>query len=251
MNNRIKLLKTLANTMPTMKTQPTVAPQKPQTNVPAAPKQVMTNDVKKPENPANPANKTEEQKSTENNEQTDNQSTTQQDSIKQSQQPQQKAGAYYFGNLSTAADMLKNKTIAVKFANNDSFFVKEIKASSDIADLVNGDITSIYETVSTKTDSFRISFDKKYNKNEIFAAARILCKKLNNIGFNAVLAKNDNDYFIKCISTEKHNTAKLYSYASNITNGLSMDLSDLMFGKMKKYYFSLSDNGKQDVIIEF
>jgi len=156
---------------------------------------------------------------------------------------------YYLKNdiLDAASNMLYKKAVVVKGINSQ--VIHKIETFDDYIGAIKSGAISIYEPVDVNTNSFRIKLDNDLPKSQLLNSLKIIRDRLIEAGFVSDIIKYDGNYGIRCISNKQHNTDKLYSFASQITNGLNCDLSDLQVGNLKRCYYSLNDDGSGDVVI--
>lgn len=159
---------------------------------------------------------------------------------------------YYLSedNIFNISNHIYKKAIIVKNIKSDIKQMCSINNFDDYINIIKRGTISIYEPVDVNTDSFRIKLNNNsLKKSELFNCLVSIRNRFIEAGFITDIIKFDNCYGIKCISNKKYNTEKLYAFASEITNGLEPDLSDLKIGKIKRMYYSLNDDGSKDVII--
>ena len=147
-----------------------------------------------------------------------------------------------------ASNMLYKKAVATKNINGLKI-IHKIESYNDYLNIVKNGTISIYEPIVEKTKSFRIGISNELPKSQLLNSLVIIRNRLIEAGFIADIVKYDGHYGIKCLSKEEYNTEKLYSFASELTNGFDADLSELKIGKLKRFYYSLDDSGNKDVII--
>ena len=145
--------------------------------------------------------------------------------------------------------------LAVRKIGNENLEVRYVLSETALENIVKTGAISFYEPVREYTDFFRIRFTKS-SKKEDLSHILVIAKKINNLGFDTKIKKSRNDgtFILECSSIENekiYKTAEILKKAENLTKSVvGSDLSDLIFGKLKRCAFSLDDNGNDDIIIE-
>lgn len=156
---------------------------------------------------------------------------------------------YYLKNdiLDAASNMLYKKAVVIKGINSQ--VIHKINTFDDYVGAIKNGAISIYEPVDINTNSFRIKIDNDLPKSQLLNTLKTIRNRFREAGFISDIIKYNEGYGIKCISNKQYNTDKLYSFASEITNGLNCNLSDLQIGNLKRCYYSLNDDGSNDIVI--
>ena len=156
---------------------------------------------------------------------------------------------YYLSDeMIKQSNILKNKAVVAKNYEG-SLDIHKISSEEDYIKMVKNGSVVIYEIVEPEINSFRLKFSSN-NKNDIFPIARNIINKFEKINIKVCLVKNSSGYELKCYSDEKIKTNNIYKLAYEL-NSKQIDLSNLFVGKINKCYYSLDDNGNNDVVIEF
>jgi len=172
------------------------------------------------------------------------------EAIDKKMQVQLSATHYYLNqkNINKFSKELLKKAIVININNNK--VIKRLNTFDDYTKLVKSGITSIYEPVTHNTQNFRIIVsDKTLSEINIINSLSVIKDRFIGAGLNCDIIKTNNKYGLKCSSKENYSTDKLYSFASEITKGIQLDLNELKTGKLKRAGCSLDDNGNEDVII--
>lgn len=159
------------------------------------------------------------------------------------------ASKYYLSKAEAASNLLCKKAIVA--TNSDkSKTIYKINTYDDYIHIIKKGTVSIYEPVDSKTNSFRILFaNDNLSTSETLSAIKIIADRFEEIGFKTNIIKSNGNFGIKCIAKTEFVTDKLYAFASDLTNGLNANLDELKFGKLKRFYYSLDDNGNEDANI--
>ncbi|MFZ4795906.1 MAG: hypothetical protein ACOYMA_00335 [Bacteroidia bacterium] len=172
------------------------------------------------------------------------------EAINKNMQIKLQAAHYYLNssNINKFSSLLLKKAVAAKQGNVK--IIKKIDSFEDYIDMVKANTTSIYEPVLPETKNFRIiAEDNSLSEIDVVSSLLKIKERFIEAGFKCELIKTNKKYGIRCHSNEDYNTDKLYSFASEITRGININLNDLKVGKLKRFKYSLDDNGHQDVII--
>lgn len=155
---------------------------------------------------------------------------------------QNKTASYYLNNDCLCNDLL-DKTVLVK--TDSGFSIATISNKQDYLGLVKAGATSFFEMTSSKTSNFRLPL-KVNSKKEAISIYPYLSDKLSQLGINAVLAKFNHSYLLKC-SIDNVDTDWLYSRISKLAKYI--DPKELIVGKTKLAKNSLNE-GYSEVILE-
>ena len=156
---------------------------------------------------------------------------------------------YYLNeDIACNARLLYKKAVAITNISGTKI-IHKIENYDDYLKIIKNGTISIYEPVVEKTKSFRLGIISELSKSQLLNSLTIIRDRLIEAGFVVDIIKYDGHYGIKCLSKKEYNTEKLYSFAAELTNGFDIDLSELKIGKLKRFYYSLDDNGNKDIII--
>jgi len=153
---------------------------------------------------------------------------------------------YYLKNTEVQSS-LYNKAVVAETINNSKTIYK-IANHEDYLRMAKSGTISVYEPIDAKISNFRILINAD-SKQEAFQNLSTIKSRFEEVGFSVDIIKSNNKYGLKCSSKELYNTNKLYSFAEEVTKGLSFDLSELKVGELKRFAHSLDSNGNKDTII--
>ncbi len=159
---------------------------------------------------------------------------------------------YYLNEdlLDRAVNLLYGKHVAFKDLENRLYTTK-ISSKDDYVKIIKTGAISIYEPVSTKTKYFTAWLNDGLSKSEclnILSLSKSKIAETLNAKVDIIKSAASNKYGFSCILNDEINTNEVISKLSFLDSYI--DKRDLTIGNLKKFCYSLRDNGKKDIQIE-
>lgn len=161
---------------------------------------------------------------------------------------------YYLNEdlLDRAVSMLCGKNIAFKDLGNKLYTTK-ISSKEDFVNIVKNGAISIYEPVSFDTKYFTLWLDNNLSKKDGFKILSLSINRLKselNASIKIVKKANSDIYGIKCyiLDNENKNVNDIIAKLSFLDKYI--DKKELIVGNLKKFCYSLNDNGCKEMEID-